>query len=281
MIGTSGIRKRGRRLAFTAGVWLFAGPALAGPSCVVPGFGDDPETRARLIRTPASSSEAAASARLAVPSVGSVRLLVILAEFADKPHRIEPARFEELLFGPGPAPSVADYYTAVSGGRLSLHGDVFGWVTLPQTQFYYSQNEGGIGSYPNNGQRLAEDAVLAAIASAGLDLAPYDSNGDRIVDALLVIHSGQGFEWAGTSGPSAFSTDPDPSAINSHKWSVRNSTLQANAAPGRRLLHVPRAPVGTKLGLLRLVGLDLHDRCLCPRVRTHPRTPRLLRHEDG
>ena len=133
------------------------------------------------------------------------------------PHHIAASRFGPHLFGPGV--TLATYYDEVSGGRFAVTGDVQGWFALPHNELYYSNGVGGVGTYPNNGQRLAEDAVTAAIAG-GVNLANYDANGDNIVDALLVIHSGEGYEWAGTTGPQALSPLPDPDSINSHKWVV-------------------------------------------------------------
>jgi immune inhibitor A len=157
------------------------------------------------------------------PATGSLHLLVVLAEFADLPHRIAPDRFEELLFGAGE--SVLRYYEEVSRGLLALSGDLHGWVELPQSQLYYTQNARGIGPYPNNGQKMAEDAVAAALG-AGLDLARYDADEDGVVDALLVIHSGQGWEWAGGAGNSP---SPDPASMVSHKWVLPNQQFVAGA----------------------------------------------------
>ena len=150
-----------------------------------------------------------------VRAKGSAHLLVILAEFAAKPHRINASRFQTLLFGP--SNSVASYYNAASEGDFELTGDIYGWVDLPGNQAYYSANQGGIGIYPQNGQKMAEDAVQAAIAQ-GLQLGDYDADGDDFVDALLVIHSGQGLEWCASSNNTP---QPDLSAINSHKWVVQ------------------------------------------------------------
>jgi immune inhibitor A len=152
-------------------------------------------------------------------------MLVLLAEFSDLPHRIDPARFQDLLFGP--ERSMRDYYDEVSGGRLELTGEIRGWLELPGRQVDYSNGVRGTGAYPRNGQKMAEDAVRAAI-DAGLDLGLFDADDNGVVDALLVVHSGQGWEWAGATGPNSNSTDPDPNAINSHKW----VTVQREFAPG-------------------------------------------------
>jgi M6 family metalloprotease-like protein len=154
----------------------------------------------------------------ALGSLGSAHLLVILAEFSDTPHRIDPSRFEGLLFAS--SSSVRAYYLDASEGAFQITGDIHGWVALPGTEQHYSQNAGGVGAYPTNGQKMVEDAISAAL-SMGLDLDSYDANGDGIVDALLVVHSGQGLEW---SSNAASSSDPNPSAINSHKWVVRQSS---------------------------------------------------------
>ncbi|NNE44763.1 MAG: M6 family metalloprotease domain-containing protein, partial [Gemmatimonadetes bacterium] len=199
-------------------------PEGHGPGCVAPAFiGADGTGFARSGH--AHRSDPAAPPALAPAStVGPVHMLTILAAFSDIPPRIQQARFDTQLYGP--APSVADYYREASGDRLTLTGDVFGWVTLPQSQAFYSGGAAGVGSYPNNGQKMAEDAVLAAVL-AGLQLDDYDADGDGIVDVLHIIHSGQGFEWAGATGPGAPSSDPDPGSINSHKWVVVNGALGA------------------------------------------------------
>jgi len=162
---------------------------------------------------------------------------VILAEFSDLPARAPLSRFQNLLFGG--MPSVADYYDEASGGQLTVTGDLWGWVALPQTQSYYSQGLGGVGSYPNNGQRMSENAVSAALAAfPSLNLADYDADGDGNVDALLVIHSGQGFEWAGATGSGAVSSSPDPFAINSHKW----TTMQKDFGSGAQVSDYVTCP---------------------------------------
>lgn len=192
-----------------------ASVAAAAPECALP----PPRFQTGVLRGATDDLPplpASGVLRAAAPSEGNVHVLVLLAEFADLPHRIAPARFATHLFGPGE--TMRTYYRDVSGGRLDVTGDVHGWFTLPRAELYYSSGIGGVGTYPNNGQRMAEDAVAAAVA-AGVPLGDYDADGDGTVDAVLVIHSGEGYEWAGSSSP-ALTPFPDPYAINSHKWSV-------------------------------------------------------------
>jgi M6 family metalloprotease-like protein len=203
-------------------------PSRSAPGCVARPFGAEDPGSLRAALWGAAREDRLRTGPAAVhprSATGSIHLLVILAEFADLDRRIDATRFEELLFGEGS--SMKSYYREVSGGELSLTGYVVDWVTLPETQFHYSQGEGGIGAYPNNGQKMAEDAVEAALAR-GLDLGGYDADEDDIVDALLIIHSGQGYEWAGDTRPLyANSPEPDPNAINSHKWVTRRQEFRS------------------------------------------------------
>ncbi|MGQ0720878.1 MAG: M6 family metalloprotease domain-containing protein, partial [Candidatus Eiseniibacteriota bacterium] len=188
-----------------------AAPAETAPGCIAPSWSDH---GLRRVSAAPHGHAAGPPAALPLAKTGNVRLLVILAEFSDMPHRADPQRFQDRLFGPGL--SLREYYLEASQGQLDVGGDVHGWVPLPRTQFSYSQGNGGIGSYPNNGQGMAEEAVAAAVGQ-GLDLDDYDADGNGAVDALLVIHSGQGREWAETDPPSS---SPDPNSIHSHKWVV-------------------------------------------------------------
>ncbi len=197
-----------------------ASPAAAAPECALP----PPRFTSGALRGATDGLPplpATGVLRAAAPSEGGVHVLVLLAEFADLPHRIAPSRFAAHLFGAGE--TMRTYYRDVSGGRLDVTGDVHGWFTLPRSELYYSSGNGGVGTYPNNGQRMAEDAVAAAVA-AGVPLGDYDADGDGTVDALLVVHSGEGYEWAGSTSP-ALTPFPDPYAINSHKWSVVDGDL--------------------------------------------------------
>ncbi|MFN8180160.1 MAG: M6 family metalloprotease domain-containing protein [bacterium] len=204
--------RAGLALALLAGAAV-AAPADAGrPQCVI----GAPPVAVPGRRVAVASARGGGFALTTAPHSGALRVLVILAEYSDLPHHIAAARYASHLFGSGT--TITSYYDELSGGRLTVTGDVHGWFTLPQTEHYYSNGEQGVTAYPHNGQKLAEDAVAAAIAG-GVNLADYDADGDHVVDALLVIHSGEGYEWAGNPGLSPL---PDPDSINSHKWVVTN-----------------------------------------------------------
>jgi immune inhibitor A len=153
--------------------------------------------------------------------VDTVRVLILLVDFSDKPYTAGytaamPSNFDSVLFSTerkNPTGSMTEYYLENSYGKFYIKGDVYGWFRMPQLYSYYSPTGTyGIGNYPNNCQKLTEDAINAADAT--IDFSPYDSWGpdgypDGEVDGIFIVHSGTGFEESGLE------TD-----IHSHKWSM-------------------------------------------------------------
>jgi len=129
-----------------------------------------------------------------ISTQGTIKALVILVDFQDNLSHTNKDHYKEMLFSSGtyPTGSMRDYFREVSNARLDVVGDVFGWYRMPQKYEYYVNNNFGEGPYPNNAQRLVEDAVHAA--SADIDFANYDSDGDGEVDAIFIVHAGIGAE---------------------------------------------------------------------------------------
>src|SRR5262245_41579426 len=100
---------------------LVAAGAEDRPGCVGAGWSE-----AGILRAlPPGALPATGPPALApLPTVGDVQLLVILAEFADVPHRADPQRFLAHVFGD--FPSVREYYLDVSQGLLDVGGSVVG-----------------------------------------------------------------------------------------------------------------------------------------------------------
>ncbi|MCL6584168.1 MAG: M6 family metalloprotease domain-containing protein [bacterium] len=154
-----------------------------------------------------------------IKAQGTFRALVILVDFSDNQGQTDKDHFYEMLFSLGtyPTGSMRDYYQEVSYGQFDLTGEVNGtigappdWFRMPQTYSYYLGGQSGLGNYPTNAQKLAEDAVVAA--DPYVDYRRYDNNGDGEVDSLFIIHA----------GPSAeASTNPEGS-IWSHRWEMKN-----------------------------------------------------------
>lgn len=142
---------------------------------------------------------------------GKVKAVVLLVDFEDDPSSTKKDHYSDLLFSSGThsTGSMRDYFKEVSDNKLDVEGDVYGWYRLPQKYSYYTANNFGDGDYPHNAKRLVEDAVKAA--DADVNFADYDSDGDGIVDAIFVVHAGQGAEETGDKG-----------AIWSHRWALDN-----------------------------------------------------------
>ena len=146
-----------------------------------------------------------------VSTTGTVKKLVILANFSDTSITYSQANFNGLFNTPGFSSygaqgSVWDYYNEASYGALNLETTVSVWVTLPNTMAYYGAND----IYGNDvrPREMINDAITALDAT-GFDFSPFDTDGDTVIDAFAVIHQGRGEEAGG-----------GVNTIWSHKWSI-------------------------------------------------------------
>lgn len=146
--------------------------------------------------------------QLAAPPRGTWKVLAILVQFSDNRSQVSPSNFDQLLFG-GAFGSLNHYYRAVSYGALDIVTvnlpSSTGWCNMPRTYAYYVNGQKGFGAYPQNAQKLAEDAILAA--NPLVDFSQYDNDKDGNVDTVFIIHAGPGFEFTG-----------DVNQIHSHAW---------------------------------------------------------------
>jgi immune inhibitor A len=134
---------------------------------------------------------------------------------------------------------------------------VHGWLRMPNPYSYYTNNESGVkeDSYPHNAQKMAEDAVNAAVR-AGVK---FDKNLDKfnqgIITALFIIHAGRGAEEV---DPSLRGTE-----IWSHKWNLRNPAQVGDDLAASIYLTVPdNCKVGVcahELGHLAFQWQDFYD----------------------
>ncbi len=136
----------------------------------------------------------------------SLRALVLLIDFSDKSYTAgavaaTPAKFDSLLFSDGrknPTGSLKEFYLENSFGSLTVDGASYGWYRASQSYKYYTNfcdGSTGFGPYPNNAQRLVEEAIN--LADADVDFSQFDNDGDGVVDGLFVIHAGTGVEVSG------------------------------------------------------------------------------------
>ena len=163
------------------------------------------------------------------PLRGTVRVVVVLVDFADRPMNQTPQHFSDLFFSTGVLPrgSVAEYFREASGGLIDLEGEVVGPFRLPRRLSWYANDNFGIGRPTGTprAQFLAQDAARAA--NPAVDFGPYDNDGNGFVDAFVVVHAGRGGEATG-----------EPGDIWSHK-SVLPSQFDADRTRLSAYLTIP------------------------------------------
>ena len=147
-----------------------------------------------------------------VPTTGTLRGLVILAEFPDMPFSAnnDHAHFSRLLneegySDNGATGSVRDYYVDQSYGLFTPEFDVVGPVVLPNEMSYYGADNNG--ATDPNAYRMIVDACRLADATCDVDFSVYDNNHDGTVDLVYVIYSG----YAQSNGASTHTVWP-------HMW---------------------------------------------------------------
>lgn len=200
-------------LALTATVSAVALLAAATPAgAIMPLRPDLAEEAAKAGRpgTPLFPALLAPSAVERTPSEGAVDALLLTVEFPDRRANTPISAFEDLAFATT-GKSLRTYYREVSYGRLNVGGQVAGWFQSGQSYHYYVNADDSAGTsddygfdlssrafrpgdtYPRNVWGLVWETVRLA-DSAGVDFARFDSDGDRRVDAVFIVHAGPGAE---------------------------------------------------------------------------------------
>src|SRR5213079_2793848 len=134
---------------------------------------------------------------------------VLLIDFTDIAH--DPSHdgpyFDARMNAAGSsAHSVGSYYQEVSRGALTVIPMWF-HSTHPMSD-YGADSATGVDDANGPIYRLVTEAVRAADAT--VNFAQFDTNGDGVVDHLMVVHAGAGQE----SSPS------NKDLIWSHRWAV-------------------------------------------------------------
>jgi len=182
---------------------------------------------ARLLRTQRLAFDAGNFAPGDTLSVSGTRTLpVILLEFANRPGPFPAARFEQMIFGVGPAaegsdelmPTMRQYYRDISHGKFDIDGQVVGWFRAPQNDVVYENNRFGAG--PPFGELLefglssADNQMdFGQFDNDGVDGIPNSGDDDGKVDTVLFIHAEEGAEVNRASGN-----------IWSHSWHYSEPT---------------------------------------------------------
>lgn len=159
------------------------------------------------------------------PVVGTFRIPVIMGIFSDSPGGAGPfARdvVQEAYFGLGGA-TITAYYEEVSGGRVTLLGEVTDWVRSGLTQAGATGGESGLSVGTTGAfitdllRKMPPDTDWGRYDNDGPDGVPNSGDDDGYVDALAVLHP--------TSGAECGATDK-ANRIWSHRWSLRFSARE-------------------------------------------------------
>ncbi len=199
-------------------------------------------------------------------------ILVVLAEFDADSYgpalhhapQSTPEYYQQLLFSDDPTDgitSLREYYRENSHGRLLISGRVTpAWLTMPHSAAYYTNQTSGLDftAYPRSAQKLAEDAMQAAYAELG-NLSFFDNDGpdgvpssgddDGYIDAVMVIHPGQGGEiLTGTASANA---------LWSHEFGIATYTNCPVGSAGPDCL--PGLILGGVRGFLYVLAPEYND----------------------
>jgi immune inhibitor A len=157
---------------------------------IFPGDTFPEDTPARVVRSAAATR---------APLRGTVRVLVVLVDFADQPMAQSRQHFEELFFSTGVLPngSVKEYFHEVTNGLIDIAGEVVGPYRMPRTLAEYANNDSGTSLTEPNARTMARDAAVAA--DAAVNFSPYDNDANGYVDAFIVIHAGPAVRSPATS----------------------------------------------------------------------------------
>lgn len=207
------------------------------------------------------ASGPAGPALIEVPAqrvTGALRVKVLLVDFPDRVGALPRERYEDLLFSKNvfPTGSMRDYYQEASLGKVEITGSVHGWLRMPNPYSYYTNGRSGTGNtYPRNAQRLAEDAVQAALQNGVAFEPALDKLNQGIVTALFIVHAGRGAE--------VMPAQLKANEIWSHKWNMRNPVQVAPNLAATIYLVVPHdCKVGVcahELGHLAFQWQDFYD----------------------
>ncbi len=184
----------------------------------------------------------------------TINAICILVEFADNEanddvYSVE--HFQEMLFSVDEyqTGSMRDWYLENTYGEIDVTGLVVGWYEMPNDYEYYVDGRQGFGNYPRNARRLAADALIAA--DDDVDYSEFDNNDNNVVEALFIVHAGEGAEATGSDD-----------MIWSHAWGVPQGVVLDNMRFARYAMEPENGRIGVfghELGHSAFGLPDLYD----------------------
>lgn len=170
------------------------------------------------LRAPGAAVEAVEGAAVGAAATlrATVRIPVVLGLYKDA-DAVPPVTRADVQrdFFDGPNRyygTLTEYYREVSGGALTVGGDVFDWVRVSLTRAQVVGSSKGLGNDAQVGRFIVE--ILRFLTdSVRVDWRRYDADGDGYVDVLGVMHPDK----------DGACTPPGTVAIWSHRYALRRS----------------------------------------------------------
>ncbi len=196
------------------------------------------------------------------PAEGTRNVLILVAGFSDADlNDVSTASFYDTLFEEGPNNDGfgwKQYYRDMSNGKLTLNFDVYVVGNVSDTHDYYGENTSPSGDDAHPGQFVAEAVALGDTTAGGdIDYSKYDNDGDGYVDAVIVIHQGQGEEYTGSKGADN---------LWSHRWDLYSSNISDNGGAGYNSF----ANDSDNNGVLEYDGVLINDYAIQPEYLAAP-----------
>lgn len=136
------------------------------------------------------------------PTIGDVKALVFLVDFADMRNEDSSLTAEEMekrlegtsdVFSDSDYPykSVSGYYNASSYGKLNIDFDVYGWYSSENNRSFYENAEDHNDTAGNN---VLIKEVMEHYDGV-IDFSEYDANNDGLIDLVYFMYGGSNSGW--------------------------------------------------------------------------------------
>ena len=199
--------------------WVYAESndgRLLNPSNILVGIDLPPNISGQIIQKGIRPDPIVLSDNSPIPNISSARtdtfhVPLVLVEFPDNSATYDSSQFDLLMNQEGythldyeNTGSFRDYYQEISHDQFLPISRVTNWITAPNNHSHYSYSNPDGYSHVRELVRYLVDEL----EDQGFDWSKFDNDGDGYVDALNVLHQGEGAEQG------------DHSNIWSHKWSL-------------------------------------------------------------
>lgn len=183
-------------------------------------------------------------------------ILILCVDFYDKPAQIHISDIYNKFFTNIPIniydnpirSSFKNFWLTNTYNSYNPTGEVHGWYRAPQSYSYYTDNNYGLGDYPNNTQKLVEDVLNLINDDININLSQIDINNDTNIDYLMIIHAG---DDAASTG--------NVNDIWSHMWVINPKIIKGKIfnyyATTSEYIYSPTYKINDP----RVIGVDCHE----------------------